>query len=222
VLQKVRQKIVAVIRDDLDRVGFTNCKRVHDDFVRVSLETEAGCAFEVIEIMRDLVSQQLKPLALNGENAGVDPVAGRFHGIRNTKELRLDFTRLPTLCLDHKLVRIDERYIGNEQGREVDLRHEHRVEIDVHDLLGFTSQNGKEFRKDCSDTWSVIETRLSCAEDLTQIVSRYEAQCETMAGSLLIRGQDLEGPLIVGGDENVVGVFVREITLETRELLLDH
>ena len=94
--------------------------------------------------MRDLVSEDLKPAALNREHPGVDPVAARVNRMRHAKELRLAFTRLPTLCFDHKLVCIDQCDVGNEQWREIDLRHEQRVEIDVHDRAGFASEDGIE------------------------------------------------------------------------------
>jgi len=43
-----------------------------------------------------------------------------------------------------------------------------------------------------------------------------------MAGLLPVRGEDFEWPLIVGGDEEIVGVCVSEITLETGQVLFDH
>ena len=55
-----------------------------------------------------------------------------------------------------------------------------------------------------------------------QVVFRDKLQPKAVAGFSFVRGDDFQHAAIVGGDEQRVGVLVREVTLQAREMLLDH
>jgi hypothetical protein len=222
VFEKVREKVVVVIRNDCDNVGLTHCECIHDDFVGMFLESFVDGLLEVVEVVGDLIGEDLKSSTLDREHAGVDPVPLWLDGLRNSKEFSLRIARLPTLRFCHELVCIDQIDIAKEQRRQVDLSREHRVEVDVNHRGGFVFQDRKEFGKDRSEALSVIKPCLARLEGLAQIICSYKTQFKTIAGLSPIGGEDFEWPPIVGGHEDVVSVLVNEITLQTREMLLHH
>lgn len=65
----------------------------------------------------------------------------------------------------------------------------------------------------------MVKIGVECGE---QVLLRHEFQPEAKAGFLFVGRDDFERAAIVGGHEQGVGVFVREVTFETREMLLDH
>jgi hypothetical protein len=131
-------------------------------------------------------------------------------------------TRPPAPVFVHELVRVYKAYVGHKQRRKIDFRHEQRVEINVYNRLGFLVQDWIEFREDGPDTRDVIDAAGIGFKSREQIVCGHEPQFETVAGLLLVDGEDLERTAIVGGDEQVVAVSVREVTIETCKVLLDH
>ena len=139
-LEKIREKVVTIIGNNRDCAALANRECVQNHFVGLFMETFADSAFEVVEEMRDLFSQDLKSAPLNGEDTGVDPVARRLDRLRDSKELRRGFARLPTLWFGHELIRVNKIDIRNEQRREIELCGEHRVEIDMHDDVGFATE----------------------------------------------------------------------------------
>lgn len=55
-----------------------------------------------------------------------------------------------------------------------------------------------------------------------QVVLRHKFQLKAIAGFPFVGRDDFERTAIVGGDEQGVGVLVREVALQTGEMLLDH
>jgi len=92
----------------------------------------------------------------------------------------------------------------------------------VHDWVGCARQYRIELREDHSDRAYVVKPVEIRVENREQLLFRDELHLETVAGFLLVRGDNLERTSIVGRDEESVGVFVGEVAFEAREELLDH
>ena len=160
VVEKVGEKVVAVVGDEGHCIGFANGECVHHDLIRVIVGAVCNRALEVLEVVCNLFGENLESASLHGKHAGVDPVPLWFYGLRQPEETYLRFSRVKAPLVGHELIRIDECDVGNEQRRQVNFRDEERVEVDVYNRVSFAFEHGKEFRKDCSDAGSVLEPAL--------------------------------------------------------------
>jgi len=102
------------------------------------------------------------------------------------------------------------------------LSRKHRVEVDVDDCVGLTSKDWIEFRKNSPDARDVGYSGLVRFEHRDEILLGDEFDLKAVTGFLFVRPEDLERTPIVGRHQQVVSIFVREVTIETREVLLDH
>src|SRR5262249_37827025 len=69
----VGEEVIPIIRNDCDRTPFAHGKRIHDDFVRESMETFGDGQFQIFEVVDDLSPADIKAPALYREHARVDP-----------------------------------------------------------------------------------------------------------------------------------------------------
>src|SRR6266850_7117390 len=94
VFKIVRQKIIAIIRDHGNRVSLSHCQRIQDELVR-AIEFIGDDALEILQVVLDLSTTEIKARSLNGEHTRVDPARNRFHRFLNAKEIRLPSGRTP-------------------------------------------------------------------------------------------------------------------------------
>ena len=156
VLEKICEEVVAVVGNHGHCVGLANRECVHHDFVRVVVGAVGNRAVEMREVVCNLFGENLESASLHGKHAGVDPVPLWLHGLGKAKKFRLRFTGIETALFNHELVRVNQADIRDKQGRQVNFRDEQSIEVDVYNCAGFAFEYGKEFRKHCSDAWSVV------------------------------------------------------------------
>ena len=67
-LEIVRQEIVTIVRYDRDLVPFSNCKCVHDDFVRIHMKVVGYGTLEIFKVVTYFRPDHLKSTSLNREH----------------------------------------------------------------------------------------------------------------------------------------------------------
>jgi hypothetical protein len=156
VLEKIGNEVVTVVGNNGDCLGLANRECVHHDLVGMVVGAVCDRAVEVREVVRNLFGEDLKSASLHGKDTGVEPVPLRLDGWREPEKIYLRFQRLKTPVIGHEFIRIDERDVRNQQRRQIDLREEESVEVDVYNRVRLAFEYRKEFRKDRSHAGSVV------------------------------------------------------------------
>src|ERR1043166_10149467 len=92
----------------------------------------------------------------------------------------------------------------------------------MYDCVSLTIQDRIELGKDRSHARCFVNPALFRLEHCEQILFSYELDLEAVTGFLFVGPEDLERAAIVRRHEQVVSISVREVTFETREVLLHH
>ena len=87
--------------------------------------------------------------------------------------------------------------------------------------IAFPIQNWIELREDRSHTGIVHQPALVGAEGGEQIVAAHQSQLEAMPGFFFVGRQNFQRPFVVGRHQQIVGILMSEVTIQTGEMQLD-
>src|SRR5215217_2838972 len=76
--------------------------------------------------------------------------------------------------------------------------------------------------EDGSHARPVAEATLVGVKCFSQFVATYQSQVERVPRFCLVSNQDLDDPVVIGGDKNVICVAVREVAAQACKKHLDH